>query len=192
MSIIFLTLSPDNTLTLPEEIRKHLGSHPGDTVTMELGEESVILRRHQPPHSASLVGDFREAANRKNLETPIQYIRGVGPKMAETLARLNVTTVEEALYLIPNRYEDRRELRKIVALRPGSPEVFAGTVLTSGSQRTRGGKSFFEAVIGDESGSITCKWFRFNARYMTDTWRVGRTGLFTGEVTQFGLSLIHI
>ena len=181
-----LTLSPDNTLALPEDVCKYLGIRPGDEVSLELGEGSVILKRHQPSVVASPTSTFREAANRKNLETPIQFIRGVGPKMAETMARLNISTVEDALYLVPNRYEDRRELRKIVALRPGSLEVFTGRVLSSGSQRTKGGKSFFEVVIGDESGSITCKWFHFNARYMTTTWLVGRTGVFTGEVTQFG------
>jgi ATP-dependent DNA helicase RecG len=181
-----LTLSPDNALTLSEKVREHLGIRPGDEVLLELGEGRVILRRHQSSVVASPPSTFREAANRKNLETPIQQIRGVGPKVAEIMARLNIATVEDALYLVPSRYEDRRELRKIVALRPGSLEVFCGTILSAGSQRTKGGKIFFEAVIGDESGSITCKWFHFNARYMTNTWREGRKGVFTGEVTQFG------
>jgi ATP-dependent DNA helicase RecG len=184
--MLLLTLSTDNTLTLPVEIREHLGLRLGDEIALELGEGSVILRRQQPTCVASPPSTFREAANRKNLETPIQYIKGVGPKVAEALARLNITTVEDALYLVPNRYEDRRELRKIVAIRPGLLEVFCGAILSTGSQQTKGGKTFFEAIIGDDSGSITCKWFHFNARYMTNTWRVGRTGVFTGEVTQFG------
>jgi ATP-dependent DNA helicase RecG len=184
-----LTLSPDNTLTLSGEVREHLGIRPGDEVSIELGEGSAILRRHQRSHVASPPGSFREATNRKNLETPLQYIKGVGPKLAETLARLNITTVEDALYLLPNRYEDRRDLRKIEALRPGSLEVFCGTILSAGSQRTKGGKLFFEVIIGDEGGSITCKWFHCNARYMTNTWRVGRKGIFSGEVNRFGFQL---
>ena len=181
-----LILSSDNTLSLPQELREHLGIRPGDELSAEPGEGSIVLRRHQPTSVASPASTFRAAANRKNLATPIQFIRGVGPKLAETLARLTITTVEDALYLIPNRYEDRRELRKIIALRPGSLEVFAGTILSAGSQRTKGGKVYYEVVIGDDSGSITCKWFHFNARYLANSWRVGRTGLFSGEVTQFG------
>ena len=181
-----LTLSPENSLTLPDEIRERLGIRAGDEVSLEPVEEGIMLRRHQPSHVAAPPVTFRESVNRKNLETPIQFVKGVGPKLAETLARRNVTTVEDALYLIPNRYEDRRELRKVVALRPGLLEVFAGRVLSAASQRTRGGKLFFEVLIGDDSGSVVCKWFHFNARYMTTTWRVGRTGIFTGEVTQFG------
>ena len=167
-------------------MREHLGICPGDEVSLELAEGSVILRRISRLIVASPSSTFRESVNRRNLETPIQFVKGVGPKLAETLARLNITTVEDALYLLPNRYEDRRELRKIVALRPGSLEVFCGTILSAGSQRTKGGKLFFEVIIGDESGSITCKWFHCNARYMTNTWRVGRQGIFSGEVNQFG------
>ena len=186
MPITLLTISPDNSLPLPEELLERLGLRPGDQLAVEPGEGGVILRRHQPTRVASPTSSFREAANRKNLETPIQFIRGVGPKLAETLSRLNITTVEDALYLVPHRYEDRRELQKIVALCPGSLVTFSGTILSSGSRQSTGGRNFFEAVIGDESGSITCKWFRSNVRYMTNSWREGRRGLFTGEVTQFG------
>ncbi len=186
MTVTLLTLSPDNTLTLPEELRELLGIRPGDELTLEPGEGSVTLRRHLPTHVASPITPFRQAVKRKNLESPIQFIKGVGPKLAENLGRLNIATVEDALYLVPNRYEDRRELHTIVELRPGKVESFAGTILAAGSQLSKGGKSYFEAVIGDGSGSITCKWFRFNARYMTNSWNVGRRGLFTGEVSQFG------
>ncbi len=186
MPLIFLTLSSDSTLTLPEEVLERLRVRPGDEIAVELGEGSVILRPHHSATVESTVISFRQAVNRKNLGSPIQFIKGVGPRLAEALARLNVATVEDALYLVPNRYEDRRELQKIVALRPGRLEAFVGTILESGSQQTKGGKSFFEVVIGDESGSITCKWFRFNARYMTNNWREGRRGIFTGEVSQFG------
>ena len=180
MTVTLLTLSPDNTLTLPEELRELLGIRPGDELTLEPGEGSVTLRRHLPTHVASPITPFRQAVKRKNLESPIQFIKGVGPKLAENLGRLNIATVEDALYLVPNRYEDRRELHTIVELRPGTVESFAGTILAAGSQLSKGGKSYFEAVIGDGSGSITCKWFRFNARDMTNSWNVGRRGLFTG------------
>ena len=69
-----LTLSPGFTLTLPEEVREHLGVRPGDEIALDLEEMNVILRKHQPTAIASPASAFREAANRKNLETPIQYI----------------------------------------------------------------------------------------------------------------------
>ena len=181
-----LTLTPQTVLTLPEELRTHLALSPGDEVAVELGEGYVVLRRRPPAVAAPPASSFREAANRKNLETPIQFIKGVGPKLAETLGRLNITMVEDALYLVPHRYEDRRELRTIAALRPGTAELFFGAVLSSGTLQGKGGKSYFEVVIADESGSVTCKWFHFNARYMTTTWKEGRKGLFSGEVKQFG------
>ncbi|MBW2451508.1 MAG: hypothetical protein JRF07_04025, partial [Deltaproteobacteria bacterium] len=57
--------------------------------------------------------------SRHLLETPLTEIRGVGPRIAEKLAKLGVNSVEDALYMLPFRYEDRREFRKISQLREG-------------------------------------------------------------------------
>lgn len=184
--ITALSRSYDSSITLPEEIRRHLGVDEGDSLDVELGEGCVTIRRCQSECTENSAVTYRDTLNRKNLETQIQYVKGVGPKLAEALARLSVTTVEDALYLIPIRYEDRRELKRIGTLRTGAVEVFSGEILAAGSQRTKGGRSFFEATVSDGSGTVSFKWFRFNAAYLTSAWRVGRSGIFIGEVTQFG------
>jgi ATP-dependent DNA helicase RecG len=128
----------------------------------------------------------KEAVARKNLQTSLLVIRGVGPKLFDLLAKRGVRNVEDALYLLPHRYEDRRALQAIARLRPGVTEVFSGKVLSAGMTATKGGRRVFEALVADDSGSVTLKWFNSNPTFMKRVWRVERMGVFTGEVVQFG------
>ena len=66
------------------------------------------------------------------LLTPIQYVKGVGPKIASLLERKGIRTVEDALYFLPRAYEDRRNLKKISELRAGQKETGFGEILLSG------------------------------------------------------------
>ncbi len=181
-----VTIDDKNRITLPAEVVDRLGLVPGDCLSLnteEGGRLVLTAQRKRPPIQLCTV---QEEINRKNLETPIQYIKGVGPKLAEKLARKGIATVEDALYILPVRYEDRRELRRVNMLRPGATEVFYAEVLSAGQMVTRGGRRFFEAIVGDETGSVALKWFNFNPRYMKGIWLPGKKGIFTGEVTRYG------
>ncbi|MDD2335097.1 MAG: ATP-dependent DNA helicase RecG, partial [Geobacteraceae bacterium] len=94
--------------------------------------------------------------------------------------------VEDALYILPNRYEDRRNLRRIAELRPGCVEVFSAEVKIAEPVSSKGGRRFFEAVVGDDSGNLVLKWFHCNPRYMKGIWQPGKHGIFTGEVVVYG------
>jgi ATP-dependent DNA helicase RecG len=120
------------------------------------------------------------------LKTPIRFIKGVGPKLSEALAKKGIATVEDALYLLPHRYEDRRELKRIAELRPGGTEAFFATVVSAGPQTTKGGRSYFEAIVRDDSGSLALKWFHFHPTYLKKNLQEGRRGIFIGDVAQFG------
>jgi ATP-dependent DNA helicase RecG len=180
-----LTLDDANRLTLPAELLDRLGLKPGSRVAVEPDGDGrlVLTPLPEPPAPAPTL---HESINRKNLETSIQFIKGVGPKLAEALARKGVHTAEDALYLLPHRYEDRRELSTVAKLRPGHTEVFAGEVLSADLAVTKGGKRFFEVLVGDGSGSIVFKWFHYNLAFIKKTWKKGRRGIFTGEVSQYG------
>ena len=94
------------------------------------------------------------------LETPIQSVRGVGPKRAEDLASRNILTVEDLLYNLPYRYEDRTLFRKIRDLKPGERAPVLARVMTAGLIITRkSGVRIFDLSARDESGTIRCKWF---------------------------------
>jgi ATP-dependent DNA helicase RecG len=185
-----IRLIDSDTLTLPAELRERLGLKAGDVLAAELDEAGrLVLTPLAPPAPAETppgTVTFREAADRKTLATPLQFIKGVGPKLAEALARKGIATVEDALYLLPNRYEDRRTLTTINRLRPGQTELFEGVVVSATTATTRGGRRHFEVTVGDETGTVTCKWFNFNGAWMKKAWHAGRRGIFIGEVAQFG------
>ncbi len=179
-----ITLSDTNSLTLTDELIATLGLSPGDRLSVQPdGEGRLLLTRAPAPATAPTL---QESINRRNLSTSIQFIKGVGPKLAEALTRKGIATVEDALYLLPNRYEDRRELRPVAKLRPGCTELFTGTIVSAETLTTKGGRKYFEVIVRDESGSVSLKWFNFVAVWMKRTWKQGRRAIFTGEVAQFG------
>jgi len=57
---------------------------------------------------------------RNRLLTPIQYVKGVGPKLAKLFEKKGILTVEDALYFLPRCYEDRSNLKKISEIKAGS------------------------------------------------------------------------
>jgi ATP-dependent DNA helicase RecG len=192
-------LKKDGSIILPLEVRTALGVSSGDGVLLEPCEGGFKLLRsvnlavspnvpelNTVPARPVGADGLKEAIARKNLQTLMQFIRGVGPKLTELLSKRGVTNVEDAMYLLPHRYEDRREVLSVARLRPGVTEVFSGKVLSADTMSTKGGRRFFEVLVGDDSGSVTLKWFNSNPTFMKRVWRIGRIGLFTGEVSQFG------
>ncbi|MBI3988211.1 MAG: ATP-dependent DNA helicase RecG [candidate division NC10 bacterium] len=124
-----------------------------------------------------------------DLKLPIQYVKGVGPRRAELFARLGVHTVEDALYLLPNRYEDRRHLKLIAHVRIGEQETIRGEVLAAGLKNTRKGP-LFELVIGDSSGKLVAKWF--NQAYLKKRFKRGQEVILWGKVLLgLGLEMVN-
>jgi len=179
-----LTLDHTRSLTIPAEVLDTLGLQPGDTVSVETNGTGLVLRKVNPPAVPSL----QQTIARKNLTVGMQFIKGIGPKLAELLAKREIRTVEDALFCLPHRYEDRRSLVPIRQLKPGVSQVFQGTVMSANGATTKGGRTVFEVLVQDESGSMLLKWFHANPLWMQRTWKVGRRGVFTGEVTSFRLS----
>ena len=125
--------------------------------------------------------------SRQQLSTPVVHLKGVGPRLAEKLAKLDIHTIEDLLYILPHRYEDRREFRKIARLRDGVHEVFSGEILACGEATTsRSRRKIFEAVVGDGSGQIVLKWFHYRKDWISKRFVVGQRAVFTGEVKRYG------
>ena len=122
------------------------------------------------------------------LATPLERIRGVGPRIVQQLAKMGIFTIEDALYTLPFRYEDRRQIRKIALLREGVREVFSGEILATGeTQTTRSRKKLYEVIVSDGSGQIVLKWFHYRREWMKQRFVVGRRVLVTGEVKRFAV-----
>ena len=94
------------------------------------------------------------------LQTPVKFIKGVGPRRAEDLASKNIFTVEDLLYNLPYRYEDRTHFQKVKHLQPGVRASILVQVLTAGLMITRKSRlRIFDLAARDESGIVRCKWF---------------------------------
>ncbi len=124
---------------------------------------------------------------RQLLATPLVQVRGVGPRLVDKLSKLNLHTVEDALYTLPFRYEDRRTICKISQLRHGCQEVFFGEILSAGETTTsRSRKKIFEVIVGDDTGQAILKWFHYRRDWQKKRFAVGRKAFFIGEVKRFG------
>ncbi len=93
-----------------------------------------------------------------SLYRPVQYLKGVGPRRAETLSRLGIRTALDLLYHLPHRYEDATTVAPIASLEPGDEGTVIGRVVSKGVIRTRKALRVFHAVLRDSSGQIECAW----------------------------------
>ena len=104
------------------------------------------------------------------LQTPLQYLKGVGPKRAADLQRVGLSTIEDLLYRFPIRYEDRGHLQPISGLKAGQEAAVAGRIQSSRLRATRRpGFRIFEALVGDATGSIPAVWM--NQPFLQDILR---------------------
>jgi ATP-dependent DNA helicase RecG len=114
-----------------------------------------------------------------DLAAPVQFVKGVGPQRAEALAREGVRTVEDLLYRLPLRYEDRRRLARIADLREGMKVSVAGTISVAGLRRARR-MTLYEVRLEDETGRLKALWF--NQPFLKDVLERGRRVVLYGAV----------
>ena len=121
------------------------------------------------------------------LDKSLVSVQGVGPRVYAKLQKLGLETVEDGLYYLPLRYEDRRQLKTISQLTDGCQEIFVATVLASGETTTaRSRRRIFEVIVGDTSGKLSLKWFRYRKPWLEKRFPVGQKAVFIGEVKRFG------
>ncbi|CAN5828605.1 ATP-dependent DNA helicase RecG [soil metagenome] len=124
------------------------------------------------------------------LQTPLQFLKGVGPRRAADLHRVGLTTIEDLLYRFPTRYEDRGDFQPIAKLRPGMSASVAGEVVGCGVRPTRRPRfRIFELLIRDGTGSLRAIWF--NQPFLNDVFRAHQRVILFGklELTSHGLQM---
>lgn len=92
------------------------------------------------------------------LDTPVQYLKGVGPRRAEAFARLGVCTIEDLLYHVPHRYLDATTVTPIARATVGQDVTLVGRVVSKAVMPTRRRLRIFRAVLKDATGVIECAW----------------------------------
>ena len=92
------------------------------------------------------------------LHSPVQYLKGVGPRRAERFERLEVRTGRDLLYHLPHRYEDATTVTPIGTLEAGDEATVLARIVSKGVLKTRKGLRIFRAVLRDASGHIEAAW----------------------------------
>ena len=106
-----------------------------------------------------------------DFSTPVQLIKGVGPRNAEALRKRGVENVEDLLYHLPFRYEDRLDPKPLAALRAGEMASVIGEVRGTAMLKSRS-MPIFEMTVGQGLSTMKAMWFR--GAYLQDKFRPGQ------------------
>jgi ATP-dependent DNA helicase RecG len=113
--------------------------------------------------------------------TPVQFVKGIGPRLAEVLAAKGIATVDDLLHYLPFRYEDRLNPRSVAELRAGEMATVIAEVRNSGLFRTRR-MPIFQLTVGQGPTKLKCLWF--NAPYLQDRFQSGQMLALYGKVEE--------
>lgn len=113
------------------------------------------------------------------LDGGVQFVKGVGPRLAEVFQKVGVTTVRDLITYFPRRYEDRSAIPNIGTLNPGTWVTVRGRLIDIDSRPSRGGMVILRATISDRTGSVTLVWFN-------QPWVRKALTKFEGEILAYG------
>ncbi len=117
-----------------------------------------------------------------NLDTDIQFVKGVGPTKVVMLNKLGIYTVKDLIEFFPRMYEDRTKLYKINEFEQGKNALFLGTVCQKKEiKRIRKNLAIYSTYVCDENG--VCKLTWFNQKFIFQKIQEGNTYLFYGKPT---------
>lgn len=120
------------------------------------------------------------------LNTDLQYIKGVGPKLAQVFNKRGIYKVADLLEFYPRAYEDRRAVRNISSLRPGelvSIKAQIANVSSHAMGRTR--RKIYTVLLKDESGRISCSFFRVPYKGYFERFQEGQTVRVVGKIIEY-------
>ena len=172
----------------PEERRQWAGKWqavfnddgPADAAAPKNAPAEPAKMASKGPGAASKGGTRRKPPSGLTVDSPVTRLRGVDTKTAARLARLDVESVRDLLYLFPRRHADYSKFAKISELSPGEERTVVADVwdvhmVTGGRQ---GKRKDTEAVLSDETGNIRVIWFgqRYLARTIKPNTRIAVSG----------------
>ncbi len=117
----------------------------------------------------------------RSLDSEVQWLKGVGPKVAPAFHKLNIFTVEDLLYHLPRRYEDRTQIPPINRIRPGQYVTIRGNLRSVGSRPISGGRVIVKAIVDDPTGTVALTWFN-------QPWIARKLGDYRGDIVAYGLA----
>jgi len=122
------------------------------------------------------------------LQTPVQFLKGVGPQRAELMAKLELFTVADCLFYFPRDYQDLTNLARVADLEEDKLVRIAGTVVEIEQRGSYGGKSRLGVLLqvgeGAEADYIRAMWF--NMPHMRGRFDNGKRVLLSGKAKKKG------
>ncbi|KAA3633548.1 MAG: ATP-dependent DNA helicase RecG, partial [Calditrichaeota bacterium] len=123
------------------------------------------------------------------LQSPLQYVKGVGPKKGEALAGFGYETVRDLLFYLPRNYLDRSTVTPIAEVQTDKYVTIIGRVKSHGLLYGR--KKRYEVILSDESGSITLTWFH-GLNFWKKLFKKDQVFACSGLVgSYFGMQIVH-
>lgn len=120
------------------------------------------------------------------LDTDVQFIKGVGPKLGGLLARHGLRTVQDLIENFPRAYEDRRAARNIASLKENELVSLKALVMgVSSYNMGRSARKIYDVLIRDSSGQIRCKYFRTPYKGYFERFKTGQEVRVIGKVTNY-------
>jgi len=114
-------------------------------------------------------------------DLPIQFVKGVGPKRSLLLQRLGIITVEDALWTLPWRYDDRSVITPVAKLVPGDTSCVCGKIIRAKMTRARSRRlSILDVAVHDATGTVHTVFF--NQPYLEEVLREGVRVMIAGRV----------
>ncbi len=146
-------------------------------LTPETGCSRIRWVGHRGPPRRP--GGLETIASDTTLQSEVRYLKGVGPKFAELLAKAGVETIEDLLYYVPRRYTDWSRIARVDDLKAGDRVTVVARVVSADLSR-RGRRQVFAAALEDESGAVFARWF--NQPYLRNILSKGVRAVVSGEV----------
>lgn len=163
-------LEQQRRLTTAKSILDRLSRADTGQVVRGQGSKAAPARTIVPPRAGPV------------WNLPVQFVRGVGPKRAVLLERVGIITVEDALWFLPWRYEDRSVVTPIARLAPGVESTICGIILACRMTRTyRRGITLVQVRIQDDTGTLPIIYF--NQPYLEQVFTPGARVMMSGRVT---------
>src|SRR5690606_20373569 len=123
--------------------------------------------------------------NKVFLQTPIEFLKGVGPNRAELLRKeLSIHTFQDLLHLFPNRYIDRTKYFTIKELQQNNAEVQIIGQVTNLKMIEQGRKKRLVATFTDETGTMDLVWFRAH-KWVKESIKANTPYVIFGKVNWF-------
>lgn len=119
----------------------------------------------------------------EGLAQSVTVLKGVGPKVAELLEKLDVSTMQDLLYLYPRRYDDYTQMKPIQQLQYGEQVTIIGTIWETRARRSRNNQIVVQSVISDGTAKVQATWF--NQPWLADKLKANMQVVISGTVDQY-------